>query len=228
MPVPTLRSGIAFLAGLVAADGHLEKKDPYIVISNKEFDFLNNFIAPLINDQINRTPRPYWDKSAKVWKIRVYSRKFWMDLIQNYGIPTGSKATRILPPKQLEPFERIWYIRGWFEGEGWIETMTVRRSSKIYQYPRIGFKVKNRPIRDWLLAELVLLGIRAKAYDRRDGTFGLWINGTKPCQAFLESIGFFYPPRNNQLQELIRKNRGLISPELTRKLRENQSKSFQI
>lgn len=212
MPAISRRSGMAYLAGLVAADGHLESTEPYITVSSKERRFLEKYVAPLIHDLTGRKTKVYWDKSARIWKVRIYSRKLWTTLIQSYAIPHGNKASQILPPKLLEPSERIWYMRGWFEGESWIETMTVRRPSGIYRYPRIGLKIKNRPVRDWLLAELALHGIRAKGYQRRDGTYGLWINGSTACQAFLEKIGYLYPPRNSQLKRLIRTRRGRISP----------------
>jgi hypothetical protein len=113
---------------------------------------------------------------------------------------------------QLGPSEKTTYLRGWFEGESWLETMTVRRPSGTYQYPRIGFKIKNQPIRDWLLAQLSLHDVRAKPYNRRDGTYGLWINGTTACQAFLDNIGYLYPPRNSKLKTLIRTRTGRVSP----------------
>jgi hypothetical protein len=206
------KSGIAYLAGFVAADGHLESTAPYITIASKDHEFLKDYVAPLIYAQTSRTPRPYWDKSAKIWKVRIYSRQLWTTLIQDYRIPTGRKASRILPPENLGSAERVWYMCGWFEGEGWLETMTVRRFSGVYEYPRIGFKVMNRSIRDWLLAELALHDIRAKGYNRRDGTYGLWINGKKAREAFLANVGFLYLPRNRKLQQLIRTKRRRISP----------------
>jgi hypothetical protein len=205
----SFKDGRAYLAGLLAADGHLESKDPYLTIASKEELFLKDYIAPLIEKQICRLPKPYWDKSAKVWKLRIYNRDLWTTFINDYRIPSGRKSTSILPPKELEPSERIWYSRGWFDGEGWIEVMTIYRSSKVYQYPRVGFKVKNQPIRDWLLNELIHHNIRAKGYNRQDGTYGLWINGVINCQTFLNTIGFLYPLRNIQLKELIQKNQGL-------------------
>lgn len=212
MPVLSPKSGMAYLAGLVAADGHLESNEPYIVIPSKEYGFLKDYVVPLIHDHTGISPRVYWDKSAKVWKVRIYSRSLWNVLIHDYAIPAGSKASHILPPAKLEINERVWYIRGWFDGEGWLESMTVRRPYGIYQYPRIGFKVKNRPIRDWILAELTIHGVRSRGYDRRDGSYGIWINGTIACQTFLDTIGFLYPPRNSQLKRLIRTHRGRISP----------------
>ena len=206
----SVKEGRAFLAGLVAADGHLEIKDPYITVASKDELFLKDYLAPLINVQIGRLPKPYWDNSARVWKLRIYNRKLWTTLIKDYSIPCGRKSTSILAPKNLESSERIWYARGWFDGEGWVETMTVRKSSRVYQYPRIGFKVKNQPIRDWLLDELTHHNIRAKGYNRNDGTYGLWINGIIDCQTFLDTIGFLYPLRNTKLKELIQKNQGLI------------------
>jgi hypothetical protein len=207
----SLMSGIAYLAGLIAADDHLEVHEPYITIPSKEQGLLKESIAPLIHDQLGRRPNPYWDKGAKVWKLRVHSQIRWTKLHRDFAIPKGKPASRILPPKQLGPFERPSYLRGWFEGESWPATMTVRRPSSLYQYPRIGFKVKNQPVRDWLLAELTLHDVRANPYTRRDGTHGLRINGPTACQAFLDNIGYFDPPRNSDLKSLIRTRTRRIS-----------------
>jgi len=101
----SLISGIAYLAGLIAADGHLEIQEPYITIPSKDQKFLRDYVALLFNDQIDRMPKPYWDKGANVWKLRLYSQSLWTLLNCDFAIPPGKKASRILPPKQLGPSE---------------------------------------------------------------------------------------------------------------------------
>ncbi len=69
-------------------------------------------------------------------------------------------------------------------------------------------------MRDWILTELIQRGIRAKGYQRKDGTYGIWLNGINACQSFLDEIGFFYTPKNKTLKRLIQENRGRVNSNL--------------
>jgi hypothetical protein len=92
--------------------------------------------------------------------------------------------------------------------------MTVKRSYGIYQYPRIGFKIKNKPVRDWIFNELIQRGVYAKSYNRKDETYGLWLNGSNNCTSFLKTIGFLYPIKNKLLEKLIQEKQGRVSSNL--------------
>jgi len=204
--------GIAYLAGLVSADGHLEKTEPYVYIAGKNDKFIKTVVTPLLQEVTNRKPSVYWDRSAKVYKARTYNRKLWYSLMTEYGIPSGKKAYLISSPRKINDAAVILYIRGWFDGEGWPEEMKVRKPSGTYRYPRIGFKAKSQSIRDWIAMKLNEIGVRAKPYDRRDGSFGLWINGRRACMAFNNKIGFLNHKNARRLDRLLKRCTGRIGP----------------
>ena len=144
-------------------------------------------------------------------EVKVLYRELWSTLIHDYNIPKGKKFALIKPPKIDEEKEIINYIKGWYDGEGWIEVMTTKRPYGIYQYPKVGFKIKNKPMRDWILKHLIQNGIRAKKYDRKDKSYGISIHGTNACNDFLKKIGFLNPSKIDYLKKLIIEKKGHVS-----------------
>ncbi len=194
---------MAYIAGLVAADGNVAADEPYFYVSSKEKSDLENFVAPLVERILGRKATLFYDRCASVYKLKVYSRNLWTRLVQDYKIPPGEKASIITPPTFLNADDEAAYIRGWFDGEGWCETLIVRSLHHVYKYPRIGFKVKSLAIRDYIWLVLYKLDVKPSCYSRADGSFGIWINGVTRCRGFREKIGFGYPSKRRALERLL-------------------------
>jgi hypothetical protein len=201
---------IAYLAGLIGADGSLEVNEPYITIASADKNFLRNLVQQRIEGATHRRIRIFQDRSAKVYKLRVYDRELWKLLQSRYKVPCGAKSRRIIPPITLTKNEETSYLQGWFDGEGWIEVLR-RRTERIHNYPRVGFKVRSKAIRNWIREVLSKRGVRTTAYDRADGTFGIWINGIAASERFRREIGFGYVKKNEALASLVEKCRESVS-----------------
>ena len=197
----------AYLAGLIAADGSLETKDPFITLPSADRDFLEKHARHYLEAVTGRKTKCFVDKGAKVYKLRMYNLCAWKLLTTRYGVSTGAKSRIVRPPLKLGQKEEIPYLQGWFDGEGWIEVLRVR-SKQVHTYPRIGLKVRSKRIRNWIVKMIRKRGIRISSYDRSDETFGLWINGFNACELFRKRIGFGYPKKNKALKRLVAKCRG--------------------
>ena len=197
----------AYLAGLIAADGSLERNDPFITLASADRAFLDEHARHYLEAFTRRKTKSFVDRRAKVYKLRIYNRRAWELLVKRYGVPTGAKSRIVEPPQKLENEEEIPYLQGWFDGEAWIEILRIR-SKQLHEYPRIGFKIRSEPIRNWAVEMIRKRGIRVTAYDRSDETFGLWINGFNACELFRKRIGFGYSKKNQALKRLVAKCRG--------------------
>ena len=197
-----MRQKLAYLAGLIGADGSLEVEDPFITISSSDRDFLEKRVLPYLEAIARRKIRIFMDRSANVYKLRIYHRRLWRLLVEKYKIPCGAKSRSISPPVTLTRSEQVLCVQGWFDGEGWIEVLRTR-SPKIYRYPRIGFKVRSKAIRDWIFDVLSKQGVPATTYNRAEGTFGIWINGKSACELFMRHIRFGYAKKNKALKALV-------------------------
>ncbi len=212
------RRAPAYIAGLIAADGSLEVNDPFITLPSADKDFLDKYARHYLEALTDRKIRSFVDGNAKVYKLRIYNRRLWEMLIERYNVPAGAKSSIVKPPLTLRASEEIPYLQGWFDGEGWLEVLRVG-SKTLHQYPRIGFKVRSKSIRDWIVKVIRKKGVRVNSYDRSDGTFGLWINGFTACELFRHRIGFGYREKNKALERLVTKCRGQVSTQIRPGLR---------
>ena len=185
----------------MASDGHIEPDTNRSVLASSDLEFVRSVVEPVLDEQeINYSE--FWDDGAGVYKISIYDHELKETLTEKYNIPPGEKAESIEPPEGLGENEEVWYIKGWFDGEGWSEEMIKQHEDTEYCYPRVGFKVMSEKIRDWIAQELEERDIRVSTYDREDGSHGLWINGYEECRKFDELIGFRHPEQDRKLKEL--------------------------
>jgi len=191
-----------YYAGLVASDGHIEPDTNRTIVASSNLEFVNNVIEPVVEEQELKHSM-FWDDGAGVYKISINNEELWETLTDKYNIPAGAKAEAIEPPEELTDEEELWYIRGWFDGEGWVEEMTKQYGDTEYDYPRVGLKIMSEDMRDWIAEHLRDEDIHVSTYDREDGSHGLWINGYLECRKFDEEIGFRYPEQDRRLKELL-------------------------
>ena len=202
----------AYIAGIVGADAHLDLEESTIYVASKDKKFLEEIVVPMII-KIARKPSVYWDKGASVYKAKMYSRAAWVKLFGEFGLVAGAKSQRLKPPINLSDEDVKWFIRGWFDGEGCIEKSRIRRRNAQYVYPRVGLKIKNEQLRDWIALHLKRLGVNCTCYKRSDQTFGIHINGRSPCRSFMRTIGFLDSVKNERLARVIEVCRGRVNPD---------------
>ena len=191
-----------YYAGLVVSDGHIEPDNNRSVAASSNHEFVTDVVEPVLEEQ-GIEHSTFWDEGAGVYKISINSDDLWDTLTRKYAIPSGAKAESIEPPEGLTDYEELWYIRGWFDGEGWPEETSKEYGDTEYIYPRVGFKVMSEDIRDWVAVKLEEKDIRVSIYDRADGSHGLWINGYEECEKFDHEIGFRHPEQDRKLKELL-------------------------
>ena len=191
-----------YYAGLVASDGHIEHDNNRSVVASSNHEFVTDVVEPVLEEQ-GIEHSTFWDEGAGVYKISINNDDLWDTLTEKYDIPSGAKAESIEPPEGLTDSEELWFIRGWFDGEGWPEEMSKEYGDTEYIYPRVGFKVMSEDIRDWVAVKLEERDIRVSTYNRADGSHGLWINGYEECGKFDQEIGFRHPEQDRKLKELL-------------------------
>ena len=195
-----------YFAGLVASDGHIEKESNATIVASSDKDFVTGIIEPVAEQQ-GLGYSAFWDERASVYKLSIHDDELWETLTDKYDIPPGAKAATIEPPDDLSHDEELWFIKGWFDGDGWAEEMTKHEDNKEYTYPRVGLKSMSEEARDWITEHLRDNDIRVSTCDREDGSHGLWINGYTECEKFETVIGFRHPEQREKLEELLARHR---------------------
>ncbi len=141
-------SNMAYILGLLAADGSISKKENLIAIQLKATD---KEILEKINEKTQNTrPLEFYirkETGHEIASFRVWSAEWKKDLA-HYGI-TPKKTFTLQPPDFLLPEYRIDYIRGYFDGDGSIYQLKTQN--------RVFFEISgvSKVMIDWIRNELV-------------------------------------------------------------------------
>ena len=141
-------SNMAYILGLLAADGSVSKKENLIAIQLKAVD---KEILEKINEKTQNTrPLEFYTRKEtghEISSFRVWSAEWKKDLA-HYGI-TPNKTFTLQPPDFLLPEYRIDYIRGYFDGDGSIYQLKTQN--------RVFFEITgaSKVMIDWIRNELV-------------------------------------------------------------------------
>ena len=201
---------LAYIAGLVASDGSLSKKDyrVKIVTSNKQFA---EKIKQLL-EKLGFDSNIYiYDKgSRRKYEVYTYSKKLWIMLVQKFGINPGKKAKNITIPGGLSIEEKKQYVRGLFDGDStiYVPKVKLRRKGKVYVYdlPRIVYKTQSEMLCKKLKETLEELGISTYTYhDSSSSTCAVVIDGFEKIRKFSESIGYSHPCKKRRLMNILSK-----------------------
>ncbi len=137
-----MKNELAYLSGLIMADGHIDKRDftIHLYIQNKNFrEKIKRLLKPYTNNKI----RDVYHSGVNV--VSLTDKKFAGFLIQKYGIPPGNKAGIIRIPAKKSRREILSFIEGYFDGDGSIYTRKVKTTAvKIKVYREIKFKSKSK------------------------------------------------------------------------------------
>jgi len=205
-----MREILAYIAGLVASDGSLSRKDyrVKIVTSNKQFaGKIKRFIEKL---GFNSSIYAYSKGGRRKYEVYTYSKKLWMTLVREFGINPGKKAKSITIPNGLTMEEKKQYIRGLFDGDSTIYVTKVRLKRKdtvyIYYLPRIVYKTQSRMLCRKLREALKELNISTYTYhDLSSNTCAVVIDGFEKIRRFAELIGYAHPCKKRRLEKILSK-----------------------
>ena len=192
---------LSYIAGLIASDGHLAKKDFKIKITTTNLHFAN--AVKRIMSDFGVKASIY--KGAKYYEISVYDKKLWKVFVEDFKIPFGKKSYSLQKPPIEKLESKIDFLRGLFDGDSSIfeTTAILRRKNKIYKYfiPRIEFPSKSKPIVNWSADLLKNLGFRVYI-QKHPKLHKMYLDGAKNMKKFSQ-IGFAHPDKQKKLEEII-------------------------
>ena len=174
----------SYLAGLITGDGHIDTKTNKITITTKNSKFKD--VIYVLLKKLKFKPTITFDVSGgKVWRVSLYSNKFKMKLINKYNLGKGNKTPQIkypTPPKT----NTIEFLSGLYDAEGWFEI----DKNKYY---RIRFKIKNKPIADFVRKELNRHNFRPTSHRKTEGSYVVDINKQKDVAKFMRTFVLLHP-----------------------------------
>ena len=178
---------MAYLGGLIAADGHLYRREVRIAFGDIWFlENVSKVISCLgIKHRVG--------KGVRVYLVRIYSVSLVRLLQENYGLKTGRKAEILVFPSWLDQDEKIAYIVGFFDGDGSIGLVRSGIKRGIwgpYTSPRITFTSKSEAFLEDLRSFLESMGFRPRPVVREDKVYRLKLYGCLNLDLFLR---IFYP-----------------------------------
>lgn len=149
-------------AGIVGSDGHLSRDKSTIFVINKDEEFMDKIVLPLILNITGKRPTKKFVSAGfgnGKFKINVSSSKLWKILNQVYSIPSGAKSLTIEPPKLEGIEQKIDFIGGWIAGDG---SVTVDRTR-----PKLEVWSKSLSMLVWIRSVLIELNIKSMIFHAR-------------------------------------------------------------
>ncbi|MEM5790829.1 MAG: LAGLIDADG family homing endonuclease, partial [Candidatus Aenigmatarchaeota archaeon] len=116
----------------MGSDGHLSKKESAIIIVNRDKEFLEKEVIPLLKEltnkkvSISKSSSGYGDYK---YLVRVWDKKLQEKLNKIYGIPRGKKSRINLSIHEREVMD---FILGWIAGDGSITVDRERPKIEIW------------------------------------------------------------------------------------------------
>jgi DNA-binding transcriptional regulator WhiA len=190
---------LALLAGIVGSDGHLAKDEPQVIVINKDKEFINDVIVPLIKKVSGKNPTIRFGKSGfRTYKylIRVWSPTIWTKMKDKFGIPAGAKSKIIGPPDLDSAKDEIDFLRGWIAGDGSVTTDQGRAKIELWS--------KSLNILSWFKHLLERKGIESRLfYDRKKREHILRIGKRNAIKLFYSTISIPHPKKQRKLHFLL-------------------------
>ena len=194
----------AYIAGLVASDGHLRKddrnKEIEIATSNREFsEMIKNILSKVSKNKV------YSRKNKTAYVVCVADKNLHQLLNEKFRIPVGKKSDILVPPEISEREEIKFFLRGFFDGDSTIHTRKMRNK----KVPRIRVMSTSSEILIWIKEQLENFGINSGSlFEDKPHGFGkkicyrLEIYGSA-VKKFYENINYFHPEKSKKIKKLI-------------------------
>lgn len=119
----------AYLLGWIASDGHISKTGFSIGIHQKDIITLN-ILKQLICKELPTTI--IIQHNTTIAKFDIYSKEISQDLCKLLNISAGKKSHTVNFPILLPEFNR-YFLRGYFEGDGTLNSMAKIKINKQYK-----------------------------------------------------------------------------------------------
>lgn len=185
-----MKAKLAYLAGLVAADGHLEKDGCGVSIYSNNRAFAS--VARKLLQEIVPTLRVRTYRSKGAWRIYVYSARLCTTLGKQFAIPMGKKSHRILFPRGLSKLESKRFVQGYVDGDGSFYMERRKRYGRVYLYPRVEVASQSKRFLQQLRAWLEDTGIACGQVHGGRRVFRLRVYAGNAAK-FMLLIGFRHP-----------------------------------
>ena len=192
------RELIAYLAGIVASDGHLKKNYHCIQIATANREFakkLQKILSHLTN-------KPIKLRRNGCWVIEVSDTTLYNLLVNSFRIPPGEKSDKLIPPNISIPEEIRAFIKGFCDGDSSIHTRRMRNK----KVPRIRIMSTSKTILGWIKNKDDI-GCSKPFKDIPHG-FGTKMNWRieiygNNVRKFGEKIGYLHPEKRRKLEKLL-------------------------
>jgi len=193
-------SKLDVLAGIVGSDGSIDRNQPIVKIINKNREFINSTIIPLIRKttgiNVKTTPKTSGFVKDNNFVINIYCKWLWKILQEKYDIPAGKKSEKGIFPKILKKEDKLDFLRGWFAGDG-----SVTRDRKR---PRLIIWSKNRTILEWIKQTLAENQIESRIwFSKKKNQFLLTVGKKKSVELFFKTIEIPHPEKERKLKSLL-------------------------
>jgi len=180
-------SSEAYIAGLVAADGYIAKREIRIATNNPLFvRVIVEILGPM-----GYKPKVTW--GTRVYLVRIYSVNLKEKLLSRYNLFEGRKAHLLIFPENLSEDEKKSFLAGYFDGDGSIGLIKSGLREKRwgpYVTPRIVFSSKSSRLLEGVRGFLSSKGLRGEISS--DGNiYRLRYYGCKNLKIFLGLLGSF-------------------------------------
>ncbi len=142
-----------YWAGFCAADawiGQGKKKKIRVELKSTDFKHLKKMCRFFKRDEsaVRIIHRNKWNKKFSSCVLEIGNQKIVSDIVNNFNV-TQAKSLVLLPPNNLPDDMIKHYIRGYFDGDGWVGT-------KDKKYNTIGFVIVSgsQNIIEWCIENL--------------------------------------------------------------------------
>jgi intein/homing endonuclease len=190
MPTNTMDK-TSYIAGLISADGHLDKNEKSVSIYSNNRVFSER-IRFLLKEESGAKAKIYASKNA--YKIYSYCPSFYNLLVERYNLFIGRKSHRLKFPENLNLEEIKSFIKGYVDGDGCVYVDKRKRRGKIDFYLRVEIASKSKKfltkIKKFLEKNKVVCG-KIKKGER---VFRLCIYASN-AKKFVHFIGFRHPEK---------------------------------
>lgn len=185
-----MKTRIAYLAGLVAADGSLSKDTGLaIYIKDKVFTKrIRHFLSTVTRSKISIY------KSKGAFRVNVFDQSLFGTFNRKFRIPFGKKSDRLLFPKHLSKREKLDFVKGYVDGDGSIYMDKRKRYGIVNYYPRIEIASQSKEFLQDMANFLYDLGIKSGQVTpgKRTMRVRIYANNAKN---FIDKIGFSHPSK---------------------------------
>ena len=192
-------SDLDVLAGIIGSDGHIYKSGYTFCVVNKNRDFIENMVIPLIRQTTGKTQKPKLVPSGfgeGKFKVHVSSVKFCRMLTKKYNIPVGAKSNSINPPNLPSQKRKLDFLRGWIAGDGSVTTDRTRAKIEIWS--------KSFTILNWFKEVLNDSGIKSRMFQEKNKNEHILRIGRKDdVELFYQNIKIPHSEKQNRLECLL-------------------------